>query len=161
MSPLDISHKVDALSLPALSGRPVSILRSNWTLVCFFKSDCPTSPLVVPYVERIHQVYGGASGFRVLGISQDDRLATWTFAAESSATFPILLDEGWSASTAFDLATVPDLFLIDETGRIIATQAGLDKAWLNDLSAQIARHLGRAPVEVAPADDGQPAYRPG
>ncbi len=44
--------KYNTLSLSALDGRTLALVSEGWTLLCFFKVDCPTSLLVVPYVEN-------------------------------------------------------------------------------------------------------------
>jgi peroxiredoxin len=153
--------KYNTLSLSALNGRTLALVSEGWTLLCFFKVDCPTSLLVVPYVERLYRTFGDTPRFRVLGISQNEYPTTQVFVAANGMTFPVLLDEGWQASTAFDPLAVPALFLVDQAGQVLAAQGGLDKEWLNEVSARIARHLDYPPVEIAPAGDCRPIYRPG
>ncbi len=143
-------------SLPQLPFRG-----QGWILVTFFKSDCPTSPLALPYVERIHRVFGAGVGFQVLGISQDDPGETRAFVERVGVTFPVEHDEGWAISAAWELEAVPTLVLVDDEGRVVAGHAGLNKAELNALAAKVAEHLGRKPMVVAPEDDGVPAWRPG
>lgn len=163
MRGLETGQQAPDFLLKDLDGRTYSLAaeQQGWRLLLFFKTECPTTPLLIPYVKRVHEIYGGSLAFQVWGISQDPPSATAAFVAQHHITFPILLDEDWQASITYDLVIVPVLFLVDEQGVIRATHAGLNKAALNNLAADIAEHLGRAAVTVAPPDDGRPIFRPG
>ena len=141
--------------------RLAGALAAGPLVLAFFKADCAACTLAFPYLERLHLAYAG-DRFRVWGISQHPARAADWFAKNTGVTFPLLIDgEGLPVSNAYDPPATPTMFLIDPHGTIQMHQHGVSKAELNALAAQIAALLGQAPVEIAPADDGQPSFRPG
>jgi peroxiredoxin len=130
------------------------------TLAVFFKTTCPTCMMAWPYVERLYQQFRG-TGLAVWGISQDARDVSTEFASRHGSTFPILIDRDWRVSREYDPEFVPTLFLIDPNGQIIDTVVAFDKAGLNRLAQTVAARLDVSAVEIAPPDDGTPAFKPG
>jgi thiol-disulfide isomerase/thioredoxin len=118
-------------------------------VVVFFETDCPTCQMTVPYLNKL------ARSAPVIGISQDDKVATDRFKEQLAITFPIQLDPGFALSRSFNLTFVPALFLIDRDGRILQSYFGFDKSALNEVAAQ----MGCGPV--AEEFDGRPRSKPG
>ncbi len=160
---LEPGARAPSVSLKTLDGQTYSIGggQTGWQLLVFFKTDCPTTAPVMHYVNRIYDTYGDSPDFHVWGISQNPAAETAPLVSWQGIQFPIVLDEDWQASSAYDLVFVPTLLLVDDQGVIRTTHTGLNKAVLNNLSADIAEHLGRPVVKVALPDDGQPVFRPG
>ncbi len=121
-------------------------------LLFVFETDCPTCQLAAPYLNRIHQA-GGV----VEGLSQDPAEDTARFVAEVPALFPVRIDEGLAESRKLDPTTVPAFYLLDDAGSVVVNTLGFAKEAMNYYAAQL---LG-SPVEVAPAHDGNPAWKPG
>jgi hypothetical protein len=119
-------------------------------LLAFFQHDCPTCRLIVPYLNKLAK-----GGVPVTGISQDGSAQTQEFVAQTGAAFPVELDAGWERSKQFNLVTVPTLFVLDETGRVIRAEPGFDKQALNEIAAI----FGCPPI--ASPYDGMPASKPG
>ena len=119
-------------------------------LIVFFETDCPTCQLALPYLNALT---GDATP--VIGLSQDAEKPTSDFVRQMGIRYPVHLDRGLKLSQAYDPQSVPAFFLLDESGCVVKTLAGFDKAGLNDLAAAI----GHAPI--APAQDGAPAWKPG
>jgi len=89
------------------SGRPA--------IVCFVKDDCPTCHVVMPVLDAMHQALGTQIDFFVAGqTSEGNRALTDTFAP----SFPVLDDASLKVSFAYDIDTVPSLFLADEAGAL-------------------------------------------
>src|SRR4030095_5472064 len=80
------------------------------TLAIFFKTTCPTCQYAWPYYERLHSAFASA-GLRVVGISQHDEKKTRAFRDQYYATFPHLIDQGFTASRVYDPDFVPTGFL--------------------------------------------------
>lgn len=118
-------------------------------LVMFFETDCPTCQMTVPYLNKL------ARSAPVIGISQDNDVATNQFKEQFAPTFPVQLDPGFALSRSFDLTFVPTLFLIDREGRVLQSHFGFDKSALNEVAAQ----MGCGPV--ADEFDGLPHSKPG
>jgi hypothetical protein len=118
-------------------------------LVVFFETDCPTCQMTIPYLNKL------AFSVPVIGISQDDQVATHRFREQFALTFPVHLDPGFALSRSFDLTFVPTPFLIDRDGRVLQSHFGFDKSALNAVAAQ----MGCGPV--ADEFDGRPRSKPG
>lgn len=138
------------------------IEQAEWRicLLIVFKTTCPTCQLTWPYLERMYQTYRGA-GLAVWGISQDGQTVSTQFASDYHSTFPILIDADLRVSRAFNPQFVPTLFLIDPEGKIVDRIVAFDKARLNQLSETVAARLDAPAAIIAPANDGNPPFKPG
>lgn len=138
------------------TGTPVAlkdVLAKGPALLAFFKSTCPVCQLTLPYLQRMSE--GGTLQF--VGISQDEPRDTNAFNERFGVRFPTLLDpraEGYQASNAFGISTVPSLFLVEPDGRISIAVSGFSK---KDMEA-----LGeRAGVQPFQPGERVPDFRPG
>lgn len=128
------------------------------SLIAFFKRSCATSRLTLPFIERLHQHY---PALQVLGISQDDAEDTNAFVQQTGVTFPVVRDGDWKVATAYDLFTVPSVFLLDQGGSVRRTNLGWNKDQYTGLSDEIAQALNTAPVPLLTDSDKVPAFKPG
>ncbi len=148
----DVDDREHSLS-EALKGGPV--------VLAFIKTTCPTCDLIMPYLNRLAEAYGG-EGWALWAISQDNSEASRRYAQRFKAGFPLLLDgAGWPTSHAYDPPVTPTVFFIEPSGRIDQVGMGFSKDDLNDLSRRVAEHLGVKPAVVAERGDGNPDVRPG
>jgi peroxiredoxin len=102
------------------------ILSGGPALLAFFKISCPVCQLTAPYLERL----SANNAIQVIGISQDDAVATRGFTQRFGVTFPILLDlsnEDYPASNAYGITSVPSLFLLERDGVIVRSFNGFSK----------------------------------
>ena len=75
----------------------------------------------------------------MIGISQDDASNTRGFIERFGVTFPTLLDlasEGYSASNAYGITSVPSLFLIERDGTIARCISGFSKRDFEEIGAR-------------------------
>lgn len=124
-------------------------------LLAFFKTSCPTCRLAWPYVQRLHEAYGGAA-VKVVGVSQNAQDESRRFFEEfGNATFELVLDPepGFAASDAFQVEAVPHFALVSPAGVLEDVFAGWSKAKMEALGERLAlaRSLARIPV-VPPGD---------
>ncbi len=154
---LQIGEQAKSFTLPNINGSPYS-QGSGAALLIFFETDCPTCQLTFPYLEKLAKIY---DVFTIIGISQDDEIATQEFVGRHKISFPILLDHDLSVSRAYDPVAVPTLFLLNQTGKIVFTQIAFDKNDLNTIAAKIAEMTEREPVIIADKFDGNPKSKPG
>ena len=111
--------------------------------MAFFKVSCPVCQLIFPYLERL----SAGSGLQVIGISQDDAADTQAFMRRFGLTLPMLLDrseDGYRASNAYGISSVPSLFLVEQDGRISKEVAGFSKLG----SGGVRRAHGRRDVPI-------------
>jgi peroxiredoxin len=108
-------------------------------LLAFFKVNCPTCQLTLPFIERMYKgTKNGAT--RMFAVSQDDAAATREFNLEFGITMPTLLDlekQGYPASNAYGLTNVPSLFLVEPNGSISWSLIGFHKKELEALGAKL------------------------
>jgi peroxiredoxin len=127
-------------------------------LLAFFKVSCPVCQYAFPFLERIYQGSGAASGpVQIAGISQDDAQSTREFIAEFGVSFPVLFDAagaGYPASNGFGIESVPSLFLIEPGGEIALSESGFSR---RDLEA-VGERAGAAPFQPG---ESVPELRPG
>src|SRR5262245_46288816 len=102
------------------------ILANGPALLAFYKVSCPVCQLTFPFLERM----AASSSMQVIGISQDEDVATHGFNQRFGVTFPTLLDqskEGYPASNAYGITSVPTLFLVEKNGKISKSVSGFSK----------------------------------
>lgn len=161
---LDIGVQAPDFSLPDGGGaehRLAEALKVGPVVLAFLKANCGACTMAFPYLERLHQAYRGAP-WSIWGICQNPAQAAEWFAKNTGVTFPLLIEpDGFPVSCDYDPPATPTIFLIEPSGRVKSSHYGFAKADLNALAADLAAALQREPVVVAPADDGQPAARPG
>jgi peroxiredoxin len=151
-------------SLKGIDGQEYSLQKLEQkgpVVAAFFKVSCPVCQFTFPFLERIHERYGG-NGVTFLGVSQDDAKATKEFARQFGVTFPIALDEkGYPASNAYGLSMVPTIFLIEADGNVKITSMGFDKKDLETIATELATR-SRVPVTALfGPGESVPANRPG
>ena len=139
----------------SLSTRDV-VARGNGlpVLLTFFKTSCPICQLTWPYLQRLHEAYGGKS-VHVVGISQDDAASSRAYyAAHGAATFDLLLDPepSFVASNAFDVESVPLIVLLSPDGTIEDTFAGWSKKRMESLGVRFASKAVPFVPVIPPAD---------
>jgi hypothetical protein len=145
------------IALPDLDGasRPVLGAAGSWDLVVIGHSDCGTTRLVAPYVQRMHE--RGGPGSSVVLVLQDESATARAFLSGLDLDLPVRLEpEPYPLSSELGLATVPTLFLLSAAGLIERASEGFQRAAIEDL----AQRLGVPPPFFLPAD-AAPALRPG
>jgi peroxiredoxin len=148
---------------PGLDGRDYSFpddVGGQPALLVFFKTTCGTCDLAFPYIQRLPQAY--PDGWLLWALSQDAADRTKPYAGRFGFTFPVLIDApDFAASTLYDPAATPSLFLVDPAGAIEYATYGFAKEDLNEIATRIAAHTGAPPKRVAEPGDGKPDFKPG
>jgi peroxiredoxin len=164
MSTLVAGHTAPEFSLKSLEGKEYSLktlLERGRVLVSFFKVSCPVCQFTFPFLERLHKRYGSEE-ITFLGISQDNVRASKEFADEYGVTFPVLLDaEGYPASNAYGLMSVPTTFLVDTDGKIKLTGSGFNKKEMEAMAAELSARPRIPPAALFRPDESVPENRPG
>lgn len=138
------------------NGQRIRLPRGKPALLAFFKVSCPTCQYTFPFLERLYRAQADTD-LAIYAISQDDAESTREFHSEFGISMPTLLDkeeEGYPASNAYGLSSVPSIFLIEPDGRISAALMGFDRKALQDLG----RRLGKQPFEPG---ESVAEWRPG
>lgn len=128
----------------------------NLTLLAFVKEDCPTCVLSAPLIDAAGRAFGQLIDTWVVAQDSD---GPGVFAQRLPSGMPVLNDSRLHVSYAFDLDTVPHIFLLDGSGRPLEQFAGFAKADWQALFARLAADLGTHAPEVD--WDAFPDMRPG
>jgi peroxiredoxin len=145
------------LSLPDLHGRQWSLhdaLPRGPVVLAFFKVSCPTCQLTFPFLQRLIDAPG--EGPQLVAISQDGAPDTHEFQQRFGISMPTLIDTrpDYPASNAFQITSVPSIFVVEADGAISLAVDGFNKAAIE----QIGRMYGLTPFRET---DHVPALRPG
>ena len=92
-------------------------------LIAFFKSSCPVCQLTLPFLQRM----AAGGGLEIAAVSQDDMRTTEEFRSGFGVRMLTLLDEsknGYPASNAYGISSVPSLFMVEPGGRISMAVSG-------------------------------------
>ncbi|MGH9369514.1 MAG: TlpA disulfide reductase family protein [Thermoanaerobaculia bacterium] len=141
-------------------GEPAPAVRGE-TLYAFFHTDCPTSELAIPLLERLRRI-GEGRGLSVVAVSQDDPGETAAFLERLDAEIETLYDPlPWKASEALRLSCVPTFVSVGRSGRVEKTVVGLQKERLEAFAERAALLAGRASRPFFRPEENVPAIRPG
>jgi peroxiredoxin Q/BCP len=138
-----------------------SLIERGPAVVAFFKVSCPVCQFTFPFLQRIYERFGGDS-VSFVGVSQDDASATKRFRAEFGVNFPMLLDgKGYPASNAYQLTSVPTIFLINSSGTVKVSSMGFVKDDLEAIARELAESRKIPPAPLFHPDEKVPASKPG
>jgi len=141
--------------LPDLDGTPRPIIGAAGSCVVIGHSDCNTTRLVAPYVQRMHERVGPGSS--VVLVLQDEAAPARAFLSELDLDLPVRLEpDPYPLAQELGLTTVPTLFLVGPTRLVERRSEGFQRAALEDL----AQRLGVEATFFLPADTAPP-LRPG
>jgi peroxiredoxin len=73
----------------------------------------------MPDMEKLYREFSG-KGLVVLAVSEEKRETVLKFLANRNYTFPILLDCDRKVNTDFDIEGIPETFVFDREGEIVA-----------------------------------------
>lgn len=141
-NPLAIGSQVPEFTLMDMEGNPVSFssLSKKMLLIDFWASWCGPCRQAHPGLRKVYAEWRD-KGFEILSISLDKSRESWIKAiGTDQMTWTNVLDQrGFSGEVAilFHVTAIPSNFLVDENGRIIATQ--VTEAILDSI---IKKHLG-------------------
>ncbi len=131
------------LALKALDGSPVSLagFRGKQSVVVTFGASwCGPCRMEAPVLRRFYEkTHKPGAEYEILAVSIDDeRQDADKFAAVFKSSFPVLWDPGQKAASAWGVDSIPQLFLVDKSGKVVYGHTGLNPA--EDMA--LARELG-------------------
>ena len=106
--------QASGFTLTALDGKTYTLdgLRGKVVLLNFWATWCPPCRKEMPDLD--------SKGLVVLAVSDEKRETVEEFLAKQNYTFPVLLDAGRTVNTAFGIEGIPNSFLFDRNGKLVA-----------------------------------------
>ena len=165
MAALVTGVKAPDFSLTTTDGRRISrkeALKRGPVVAAFFKISCPVCQMALPFLERIFKAYS-TDKFTFLGISQNDKKETLSFAREYGITFPLAIDpsDRYLASNAYGLTNVPTVFFIGQDGGIELSIVGWSKPDVEELNRRLAEIAGAKPKVIFKPGEDVPDFKAG
>ncbi len=109
----------------------------------FYSTRCPICAKAIPNLQKLHENYL-KKGIVVIGINTD----TKNMEAERDAaikkyglTYPILLDPNAEVYSAYSVAGIPNIFVIDKNREIVQHRLGVDDSYFVFLRQYLDEYL--------------------
>ncbi|MGZ4268152.1 MAG: TlpA family protein disulfide reductase [Solirubrobacteraceae bacterium] len=118
--------------LGAPGSQTLASLRGRVVVLNFWASWCGPCEAEAPVLERAQQTLARKGG-TVLGVTyKDDASASTDFVHRYKLTYPSLRDDRLSLAPKFGTNKLPETFVLDRTGKVVAMSRGqVDSAFLN------------------------------
>ena len=130
---------IDAATIDGQRFR-LSDLRGRWVVLNWFATWCVPCRIEHPDLVAFHQDHTGARDASVVGVVYDDSVqAVKEFRAAEGGSWPLLDDPKARLALAYGVAGVPESFLVDPDGVIVAKiLGGVERQDLEELIARAA-----------------------
>jgi cytochrome c biogenesis protein CcmG, thiol:disulfide interchange protein DsbE len=116
-----------AVALPRLGGGTAGIEKGKVTVVDFWATWCAPCRASMPRLQKVWREYQ-PRGVDLYSVDTDDpgggrEDAVREFLLQNQLTFPVVLDDG-TASSAFAIANLPTMLVIDRDGHVVWDHVG-------------------------------------
>ena len=134
-SPL-LGHPAPPVAGPSVtpySFTSLGALRGRWVLVNFFATWCVACRQEQPQLARFAADHRGGNVALVMVVYDDTAANARRFLADRGGKWPAVLDPGGQVALNYGVGQIPDTYLIDPNGIVVAkvaggsTAAGLDR----------------------------------
>jgi len=126
--PIAAGAKAEPFKLTDLSGDSVSMdeLRGKVVFLNIWATWCAPCREEMPSMEKLYERLHDDKGFVMLAVSQDtgSRDAVAAYVKKHGYRFDVLLDPKNAVAEAYKVSGVPETFIIDRGGRIVAHHSG-------------------------------------
>jgi peroxiredoxin len=117
----DVKRQSADFTLQDLQGKPWHLrdLKGKVVLVNFWATWCPPCRKEMPDLQALYDKHKD-QGFLVLSISDEETAKVSPFIADRKITYPVLLDPGRKVNDAFVVEGIPESFVYDRDGKMVA-----------------------------------------
>lgn len=163
MPVLPAGYPAPRFELPDVDGRLChldELLTTGPVCLYFFKTECPTSALTLPLMQRLQELYPEA---RVAALSQDPPTVALPFAQELGVVRlrQLVDDAPYPVSRSYGIRFTPTVFLLTPGGRVDMVVEAWTRDGYNELARRIAKRLGVDGEPLSVEGDGLPPGRAG
>jgi peroxiredoxin len=127
-NPVAAGKMAAGFTLQDLKGNAVSLesLRGKVVFLNVWATWCPPCREEMPSIEKLYDEFKGDKSLVILAVSQDTdgRKAVAPFVEKNGYHFPVLLDPKNEVGDEYDVSGIPETFIIDREGRIVAHHVG-------------------------------------
>ena len=127
-APVSAGEMAADFKLQSLSGKPVTLssLRGKVVFLNVWATWCGPCREEMPSMETLYESFKNRQDFVILAVSQDrkGRIAVQPFVEKNHLHFDVLLDPDNVVGDAYNVSGVPETFIIDRSGRIVAHHMG-------------------------------------
>jgi peroxiredoxin len=127
-APVSAGSKAANFKLEALDGHTVSLesLRGKVIFLNVWATWCGPCREEMPSMQTLYEDFKGNKDFVMLAVSQDikGRSVVAPYVEKNGYHFTILLDPENKVSETYDMSGVPETFIIDRKGQIVAHHMG-------------------------------------
>ncbi len=127
-APVAAGEMAADFKLPTLSGHQITLssLRGKVVFLNVWATWCGPCREEMPSMETLYEAFKDRSDFVILAVSQDrrGRAAVQPFVEKNHLQFDVLLDPDNVVGDAYNVSGVPETFIIDRKGRIVAHHMG-------------------------------------
>src|ERR1700693_81243 len=121
-APPAVERAAPAVTLPLLGGGMAALPQGKVTVVDFWATWCAPCRFSMPRVQQVWTEYK-PRGVELYSVDTDDPspdrdALVRRFLQENRLSFPVALDDG-SASSAFSVASLPTMVLVDRKGDVV------------------------------------------
>lgn len=136
--------------------------RKAWSsgpmLLIVWRADCPTCQMTLPFIERMHKAYRGAT---VVGVSQEAPDAMQEFLEENGYSFPNYSDSNLTKSKFLHADIVPAIWVVDRQGKIRMATVGWDRNKIEEAARILSSETGLPYGPIVKTEDQVPVLKPG
>lgn len=126
--PIAAGKEAAPFKLADLKGDPVSLaaLRGKVVFLNIWATWCAPCREEMPSMEKLYDGMRGDKDFVMLAVSQDtgSRAEVMAYVKKHGYHFDVLLDPNNVVAEAYQVSGVPETFIIDRSGRIVAHHSG-------------------------------------
>lgn len=127
-APIAAGEPAAPFKLTDLAGRTVSLgsLHGKVIFLNIWATWCAPCREEMPSMEKLYEGLRGNDGFVMLAVSQDTggRQLVADYVKKHGYKFDVLLDPQNAVADAYRISGVPETFIIDRQGRIVAHHSG-------------------------------------
>jgi cytochrome c biogenesis protein CcmG/thiol:disulfide interchange protein DsbE len=126
--PIAAGEQAANFTLESLNGDKVTLsaLRGKVVFLNIWATWCPPCREEMPSLETLYDEFKNNKNFVMLAVSQDTkgRAAVLPYIQKHGYHFEVLLDPKNKVGEAYNVSGVPETFIIDRNGRIVAHHMG-------------------------------------